>query len=194
MATPAYEQNLISMVSSLIHLRTIGEELGKKDFVIPRMQAVMQGSIRAFDELNDAFDRAEEALQQDAQPYLQQWLRAHGFSLGAELRFEGSLYGRQVARVRGGLSAIRLHKKLVDAKRHVALTLEEPEFSSSTTGPFAAVETFERDDLAPVGVGRVSMETVKEGGRERQVAQVLLPIKQTDLDALAKSLSYFRVV
>lgn len=195
MAARAYEQNLISMVSSLIHLRTIGEELGRKHFVIPRMQAVMQGSIRAFDELTDAFDRAEEALQRDAQPYLQAWLRAQGFSMGAELRFEGGLYGSEVARVRGGLSAIRLHKNLVAAKRYVVLTLEEPGFSAGVTGAFQPREVFKDDQLKPVLAGdRALMEIVKEGGIERQVARIMLPIKKADLDELARSPRYFRVV
>ncbi|WP_157657809.1 hypothetical protein [Burkholderia ubonensis] len=183
------------MVSSLIHLRTIGEELGRKDFVIPRMQAVMQDSIRAFDELTDAFDRAEEALQRDGQPYLLEWMRARSFSMGAELRFEGSSFGRQVARVRGGLSAIRLHKKLVDAKRYVVLTLEEPGFCASATGAFEPLAAFKADQLTPVLAGdRALIEMVKEGGRERQVARVLLPIKKADFDELARSPRYFRVV
>ncbi|KVP39679.1 hypothetical protein [Burkholderia ubonensis] len=191
----AYEQDLISMVSSLIHLRTIGEELGKKDFVIPRMQAAMQGAIQAFSVLNDTFDRTEEALQQDAQPYLQAWLDGLSFSVGAELRFEGC-WGSSVARVRGRLAGVRLHKKLLDSKRCILLILEEPGFSSSATGAFAPHGSFTKDQLSPVlnGQRRASLETVKEGGVARQVVHVLLPIKKADIASWASGSYYFRVV
>ncbi|WP_157649590.1 hypothetical protein [Burkholderia ubonensis] len=187
MAKPAYEQNLISMVSSLIHLRTIGEELGKKEFVIPRLQSMMQGSLQAFSALNDAFDRTEDALQQEAQPYLQQWLTGLGFSIGAELRFEGR-WGSNVARVRGRLARVRLHKNLLDSKRCIVLVLEEPEFSSSGAGAFVPYDAFSSGQLPPVlsGGRRVSIE--------RQDVHVLLPIKKADIDEMAHGLYYFRVV
>lgn len=194
--TPVYEQNLISMVSSLIHLRTIGEELGKKPFVIPRMADVMKGSVGEFELLNAQFDRTEEALQVEARPYLEDWLSAVGMSVGGEVRFEGS-NGRGVARMRGRLAGVRLYPRVLHGKRCVELLLEEAEFTPGSGSSFQAYEDFSQQALAPVLNGGSRAYRIKEkdaAGVERFVVKVTLPIKVDDIKAMGSSPYYFRVV
>lgn len=194
--THVYEQNLISMVSSLIHLRSIGEELGKKPFVIPRIADVMKGSVAEFESLNAQFDRTEEALQVEARSYLEEWLSTVGMSLGGEVRFEGS-NGRGVARMRGRLSGVRLYPRVLHGKRCVELLLEEAEFTRGSGSSFQAYEDFPQQALAPVLNGGARAYRIKEkdaAGVERFVVKVTLPIKVDDIKAMGSSSYYFRVV
>jgi len=203
MAKPPFEQDLVSMVSSLIHLRTIGEELRKKPFAIPRMEAALRESLGAFADLTSSFERTEETLQREAQPYLAQWLTAQGLQLGGEAVFEGtSALG--VARVRGGLSVVRLCPNMIFGRRCVELILEDATFAVGALPGYTHFETLGQAQLSPVlnGVQGVRIPVTKDGylGRhlsvpdallDRHVVRITLPIKQTDIDSLVRS-SHFR--
>jgi hypothetical protein len=200
MAKPQFEQDLVSMVSSLVHLRTIGEELRKKPFAIPRMEAALRDSLSAFADLTSSFERTEETLQRDAQPYLEQWLAARGLQLGGEARVEGSS-GLGIARVRGRLSVVRLSPKLIFGKRSVELILEDASFSVGALPGYAPFETLGEAQLSPVlnGIHGVRIPVTREGYRgrhvsvpdellDRHVVRICLPIKQDDIASLARSI------
>jgi hypothetical protein len=204
MAKPAFEQDLISMVSSLVHLRTIGEELRKKPFAIPRIEAALRDSLNAFNELSSSFERAEETLQQDAQPCLAQWLNARALQLGGEARFEGS-NNAGVSRVRGRLSWVRIHPRQPSGTRCVELILEDASFSVDTMAGYAPFESFTQTQLSPVlghghrvgvtkGDYRESSEKFNAVEIDRYVVRILLPIKQEDIAKLARGVWYFRQI
>lgn len=183
-----YEQQLVSMVTTLIHLRSIGEELRKKSFVSARMRSAMPATVCAFDGLTAAFSETEAALQRDAQADLQTWLSAFGFHEGGEFRFEVSR--GHTARVRGQLAAARLWPRLVDAKRCICLVLDYPEYSLAG-GPYAQFDFYdesERKALEVVTEGcRCERVPVNDAAGARHVAHVLLPIWRDDYDTLARS-------
>lgn len=189
----AFEQTLVSMVSSLVHLRTIGEELSKKPFVIPRLAAIMAGSSVEFESLTTQFDRTEEALQVEAKPYLDAWLAAMRISVDSELRLEGGNSDKQ-ARVRGRLSEARLHCRIIGGRRCIELRLDDIEFSDSVSGPFRPKTSFKDADLAPViGWGRAQLWPERDG--KPAYVLVVLPIKLADVDELSKGPHYyFRLV
>lgn len=183
-----YEQQLVSMVTSLIHLRAIGEELRKKAFVSDRMQSSMLTTVQAFDSLTGAFGATEAALQHDAQPYVQKWLSALGFHEGGECRFEVS-HGHAV-RVRGRFVSARLWPRLVDAKRCICLVLEDPDYALDGGGyaPFDSFNAAEQVGLELVTNGsRCQRELVEDAAGRRHVAHVVVPIWRDDYDALARS-------
>lgn len=183
-----YEQQLVSMVTTLIHLRSIGEELRKKSFVSARMRSSMPATVCAFDGLTEAFSETEAALQRDAQADLQKWLSALGYHVGGEFRFERSR--GHTARVRGHLVAARLWPRLVDAKRCICLVLADPEYSLEG-GPYVQFDSHnesERKALEVVTDGyRCERVAVNDAAGEHHVAHVLLPIWRDDYDALARS-------
>lgn len=191
---PAFEQNLVSMVSSLIHLRTIGEELSRKPFGVPRLQAEMAASTKEFEALKAQFIRTEEALQREAMPYLTEWLQAQSLCVGGEIRIRANMHGASISGVRGCLSNIRLHHGVFADKRCVELTLSSPEFSVGLTGPYAPYESFPRESLSIMGY-RVRWDEAgfKPGAIVKQLL-VILPIKALDLAALAKSYQSFELV
>jgi hypothetical protein len=205
MAKPVFEQDLISMVTSLVHLRTVGEELRKKPFAIPRMEAALRDSLTAFNDLSSSFVRAEETLQQDAQPCLAQWLYARALQLGGEARFEGS-NNAGVSRVRGRLSWVRIHPRQPSGTRCVELILEDASFSVGTMTGYAPFESFTQTQLSPVlgmhghragvakGDYRESSEKFNAAEIDRYVARILLPIKQEDIEKLARGVWYFRQI
>lgn len=187
MSKAPFEQHLVSMVSSLIHLRSIGDELRKKPFVIPRMQSSMAGSARAFGALTESFEQTAAALQTDAHPYLAQWLSSLGLQIGSEIRFEGSGAHRS-ARVRGGLAEVRLHPRLIEAKRCVVLVLEGPSFAVDG-GAYLPFEAFTAEELSLVLTPRrcARVPVTDAAGTERHVVTVSVPIRREDLDAMARS-------
>lgn len=190
-----HESTLISMVSSLIHLRHIGEELGKKPFVGERMRPVMGNAAQAFDALQASFDAAEEALQKDAQPYIEAWLADKAFHIGGEVRFEGSR--PQVAQIRGRLAGARLDSRLMyPAQRSIALLLEDSEYAlggGSAHRGFKPLTEYSNDDLGPV-LSRVRGVTSGKPLKVDPVIQVILPIKQSDYDGMASATYYFKRV
>ena len=193
--SPSFEQNLVSMVSSLIHLRTIGEELGRKPFGVPRLQSEMVGSTAEFEALKAQFLRTEDALQKEAMPYLVEWLNARGLCIGGEIRLRSNMHGASISGVRGCLSGIRLHHGVFADKRSVELTVSSPEFSVGfTAGPYLPYEFFPRESLSIMGYRvRWDESGFKPGAIVKQLI-VILPIKALDLAALAKSYQSFELV
>jgi hypothetical protein len=188
MSKAPFEQQLVSMVTSLIHLRAIGEELRKKAFVSDRMRSSMPTTVRAFDGLTGAFGDTEAALQHDAQPYIQKWLSALGFLEGGECRFEVSQ--GHTARVRGRFLSARLWPRLIDAKRCICLVLEDPDYALDGGG-YAQFDSFnaaEQVGLELVTDGsRCERAVVNDAAGRRHVAHVVVPIWRDDYDALARA-------
>lgn len=188
MAKAPYEQQLVSMVTSLIHLRAIGEELRKKAFVSARMRSTMPNTVLAFEGLTGAFSETEAALQRDAQPFIQEWLIARGYHEGGECRFEAS--HEHAARVRGRFVGARLWPRLVDAKRCVCLVLEDADYALAGGG-YAQFDSFKEIELprlaAVVNGGHCQRALVKDAAGQRHVAHVVVPIWRDDYDALVRS-------
>jgi hypothetical protein len=207
MAKTTFEQDLISLVTSLIHLRFIGEELHKKPFAIPRMEAALHNSINAFQDLSVSFERVEETMQQDAQPYIAQWLAARRLQIGGGAAFEGR-NGSNIARIRGRLSVAQLHPRMHAGKRYVELIPDDLSFSVDTNTQYELFETFTAQQLSAV-LGNTTVRRLPvtksetrfqfrtapaDADIDRYVARVLLPIKQADIKALALGIWHFRQV
>jgi hypothetical protein len=191
-----HESTLISMVTSLIHLRHIGEELGKKPFVGERMRPLMGNAAQAFDALQASFDAAEEALQKDAQPFIEAWLADKAFHIGSEVRFEGS--HPQVAQIRGRLAGARLDSRLMyPAQRSIMLLLEDSEYaigSGTSHRGFKPLNEYTADELGPV-LSRVRGVTSGTPLAVDPTIRVILPIKQSDYDEMTTSrLAHFKRV
>ncbi len=193
------------MVSSLVHLRTIGEELRKKTFVIPRMHAALHASLDAFNDLSSSFEHTEETLQQDAQACLAQWLAANSLQVGGEARFESN-NNAGISRVRGRLSWVRIHPRQPAGTRWVELILEDASFSVGATTEYAPFESFTQAQLSAVlgmhgrrlgivkGDYRENSETQNAAEIDSYVVRILRPIKQADIAKLARGAGYFRQI
>ncbi len=183
MTAVAFERDLVSIVTSLIHLRSIVEALKKKDFVTARMTSVMVSTAAEFQQLQAQFVRTEAALQDEAGPFLQQWLAAQGLSLGGELRLEGSMTTAATAWLRGRLDSIRLHPRQHGGGRFVELDVSEVGYAVASSGPFRPYESCALASIEPV-VGK-GWHVVRLPAPN--CVRVVLPIKGADIRELATS-------
>ncbi len=181
MPVVAFERDLVSIVTSLIHLRSIEEALKKKEFVTARMTSVMVSTAAEFQRLQAQFVQTEAALQEEAGPFLQQWLAAQRLSLGGEFRLQGVSSATSAAWLRGRLDSIRLHPRQHGGGRFVELEVNEVGYAVDSAGPFRPYEACTPVSLEPV-VGKgwhvVRLTTP-------DCVRVVLPIKGVDIRELA---------
>ncbi len=183
MSVVAFERDLVSIVTSLIHLRSIEEALKKKDFITARMTSVMVNTAAEFQQLQEQFVRTEAALQDEAGPFLQQWLAAQRLSLGGEFRLEGSSSTTAPAWLRGRLESIRLHPRQHGGGRFVELEVSEVGYAVDSSGPFKPYEAWAPAALESVGGNGWHVVRLQAPACVR----VVLPIKGADLRELATS-------
>lgn len=128
------ESNMVSMAGTLIYLREMTATLVKKPVVPKAVAPVMTATQGELAVLEVQFEATRRAAVADAQPFLDEWLRRTGLTVGGVFRGRTArafAHGPEL-QVTGGIEAARLYNHLVNGTRVVDITLADARISTGS--------------------------------------------------------------
>ena len=128
------EAALVSMTGTLVYLRDLAATLSAKPIVPQSVTSHMPQTRAEIAALKLQFENAQRVAHQEAQPFVDEWLRLVGLQVGGVIR--GTMGHRISSRTdvltfEGGIAHARLHHYLVSGVRVMSFTLEGARISLS---------------------------------------------------------------
>jgi hypothetical protein len=128
------ESTLVSMAGTLIYLRGLAATLSAKPIVPQAVTSHMPHTGNEVAALKLQFESAQRAAHQEAQPFVDEWLRLVGLQVGGVIR--GTMGHRISSRTdvltfEGGIADARLHHSPVNGVRVMSFTLDGARISLS---------------------------------------------------------------
>jgi hypothetical protein len=128
------EATLVSMTGTLVYLRDLAATLSAKPIVPQSVTSHMPKTGAEIAALKLQFEGALRVAHQEAQPFVDEWLRLVGLQVGGVIR--GTMGHRISSRTdvltfEGGIAHACLHHHLVSGVRVMSFTLEGPRISLS---------------------------------------------------------------